>query len=175
MKIDCYQDADFAGLWKRDNVQDPHCLRSRTGNVTCLANFPVLWKSRLQTEIALSAMEAEYIALSTSCQDLFPLIDITKEICLVFDVDLVVSETADMHIKIHADNVGALALGKLEPCRMRPCSKHYAIKYHWFCKHIGPRKIQLVKISSENQLGDLFTKGLSRVKFSRLQKKFMGS
>jgi hypothetical protein len=80
-----------------------------------------------------------------------------------------------MHIKIHEDNVGALALGKLEPRRMTPrSSKHYAIKYHWFWEHIGPRNIVLVKISSEDQLGDLFTKGLSGIKFSQLQKKLMG-
>jgi hypothetical protein len=57
---------------------------------------------------------------------------------------------------------------------MTPRLKHYAIKYHWFQKHLGPRKIHLVKISSEKQLGDLFTKGLSGTKFSRLQKKLMG-
>ena len=68
-----------------------------------------------------------------------------------------------MHIKIHEDNVGALILGKLEPQRMTPRSKHYAVKYHWFREHIGPRNIQLVKISSEDQLGNLFTKGLSQV------------
>jgi len=161
LKIDCDPDADFAGLWNRDNVQDPHCVRSRTGYVINLADCPVLWKSRLQTEIALSTTEAEYVALSTSCRDLFPLIDLTKEICSIFKMDIVVKETADMHIKVHEDNVGALALGKLEPCRMTPRSKHYAIKYHWFRKHIGPLQIQLVHISSNNQLGDLFTKGLS--------------
>jgi hypothetical protein len=119
-------------------------------------------------------MEAEYVALSTSCRDLFPLIDLTKEICSIFKTDMVVKDTADMHIKVHEDNVGALALGKLEPRRMTPRSKHYAIKYHWFREHIGPRRIQLVHISSDDQLGDLFTKGLSRVKFARLRKKLMG-
>ena len=79
-----------------------------------------------------------------------------------------------MHIKIHEDNAGALLWGKLEPCQMTPRSKHYAIKYHWFREHIGPRKIELVKISSENQLGDLFTKGLDRIIFQRLRKKLMG-
>jgi hypothetical protein len=79
-----------------------------------------------------------------------------------------------MHIKIHKDNFQALALGKLEPRRMMPCSKHYATKYHWFREHIGLPKIQLVKIGSEDQLGDLFTKGLSRVKIFILQKKLMG-
>ncbi len=79
-----------------------------------------------------------------------------------------------MHMKIHEDNVGALALGKLKPRQMTPRSKHYAIKYHWFREHIGPRNIVHAKISSEDQLGDLFTKGLSGIKFSWLRKKLMG-
>ena len=58
---------------------------------------------------------------------------------------------------------------------MTPRSKHYAIKYHWFREHIGPRHIELGKISSENQLGDLFTKGLDHNIFQRLRKKLMSS
>jgi hypothetical protein len=117
-------------------------------------------------------MEAEYVALSTSCRDLFPSIDVTREISKAFSIEL--SDTAQMHVKIHEDNVGALALGKLEPRQMTPRSKHYAIKYHWFREHIRPGNIELVKISSEDQLGNIFTKGLSRVLFSHLQKKLMG-
>jgi hypothetical protein len=172
LKTDCYSDADFAGLWNRDDKQDPHCVRSWTGYVVCLADRPVLWKSTLQTEIALSTMEAEYVALSTSCRDFFPLIDATREISEAFSIELL--DTTQMHVKIHKDNIGALALGKLEPHHMTSHSKHYAIKYHWFREHIGPCYIELVKISSEDQLGNIFTKGLSRVLFSRLQKKLMG-
>ncbi len=117
-------------------------------------------------------MEAEYVALSKSCRDLFPLIDITKELCKIFKIDL--KKETDMHIKIHKDNVGTLILGKLEPRWMTPWSKHYTIKYHWFCKHIETRNIQLVKINTEDQLGDLFTKGLRRIIFTRLRKKLMG-
>jgi hypothetical protein len=117
-------------------------------------------------------MEAEYVALSTSCRDLFPLIDITKELCETLQIDTKTS--TQMHFKIHEDNVRALTLGKLEPWRMTPRSKHYAVKYHWFREHIGPRNIELVKISSGDQLGDLFTKGLSRVLFQGLRKKLMG-
>ncbi len=120
-------------------------------------------------------MEAEYVALSTSCRDLFPLIDITNKICAKFDIgDCSFNGAAQLHIKIHGDNVGALALGKLELRRMTPQSKHYATKYHWFREHIGPRRIELVKIDTDDQLGDLFTKGLTKIKFSRLPKKLMG-
>jgi hypothetical protein len=51
---------------------------------------------------------------------------------------------------------------------MTPWSKHYAIKYHWFREQIGPRQIELVKIATNEQLEDLFTKGLTNVKFSKL-------
>jgi hypothetical protein len=27
LKIDCYPDTDFAGLWKRDKTDDPHCVQ----------------------------------------------------------------------------------------------------------------------------------------------------
>jgi hypothetical protein len=94
-KIDCYPDADFVGLWTRDNKQGPHYVRSRTCHMICLADCPVIWKSQLQTEIALSTME-EYVARSKSCHDLFPLIDITKELCEIFEIDL--RKEIDMHI-----------------------------------------------------------------------------
>ncbi len=126
LKIDCYPDADLAGLWNHDKKQDPHCVCSQTGYVICLSDCPVLWISKLQTENALSTMKAEYVALSTSCRDLFPLIDVAKEICSAFLLNL--PDKTNMHITIHEDNVGTLMLGQLEPQRMTPRSKHYAVK-----------------------------------------------
>ena len=172
LTIDCYPDADFAGLWSHEHPQDPHCVQSRTGYVITLAGCPVLWVSKLQTEIALSTMESEYVALSQSCKDLFPIMDLGKEIGTFFD--LPVKDKARFHVRIHEDNVGALTLGKLEPRRMTPRSKHYAIKYHWFREQLGPRGITLVKIATKEQLGDIFTKGLGRIAFEYLRKKLMG-
>ncbi len=172
LHIDCYPNSNFAGLWKYEDDQDPHCMQSQTGYVITLANCPILWSSKLKTEIALSIMEVEYVALSTSCKDLFPIIDLTTELCLALNFQL--KSNVNLHIKIHEDNVGALTLGLLESHRMTPHSKHYAKKYHWFSKHIGPCKIKLVKIPSESQPGDLFTKGLCQVAFECLQKKLMG-
>jgi hypothetical protein len=58
-------------------------------------------------------MEAEYVGLSALCHDLFPLINISKEICST--LLLTPPDTAQMHIKIHEDNVGTLVLAQLEP------------------------------------------------------------
>ena len=117
-------------------------------------------------------MEAEYVALSTSWKDLFPIVDLTTELCLALNIPL--CSNVDLHVKIHEDNAGALALGLLEPRRMMPCSKHCAFKYHWFCEHISPRKINLLKILSDSQLGNIFTKGLVKATFEHLRKKLMG-
>ena len=109
--IDCYPDADFAGLWGHEHPQDPHCARSRTGYVITLAGCPILWVSKLQTEIALSTMEAEYVALSSACKDLFPVMDVVKELGTAFHLPL--QDKAKFHVRIHEDNVGALLLGQL--------------------------------------------------------------
>jgi hypothetical protein len=173
-RVDCYPDADFAGLYGHEDVHNPHCVRSRTGYVILAFGCPVLWRSVLQNVIAASSMESEYISLSTACRDLFPVVAIIKELSRT--VGLGDDFDSNIHVKIHEDNVGALTLGKLEPRRMTPRSKHYAIKYHWFRSHVFDKsnRIQLVKIDTANQLGDIFTKGLTRDTFERLRCKLMG-
>ena len=47
--VDCYADADFAGLWGHEDPQGIICARSRTGFVVTFANSPLLWVSKLQT------------------------------------------------------------------------------------------------------------------------------
>ena len=55
-------------------------MMSRTGYTIYYANCPVIWSSKLQTEIALSTTEAEYIALSQSLRDVLPLISLLREL-----------------------------------------------------------------------------------------------
>ena len=117
-------------------------------------------------------MEADYVALSTSCKDLFPSVDMIRELCSAVGLD--VNAVANRHIKIHEDNVGALTLAGLEPQHMTPRSKHHAIKYHWFWEHVHACRVQLLKIESRNKLGDLFTKGLPLPSFVHLRSLLMG-
>ena len=71
--LDCYVDSNFAGLWNFEDDQDLTCVNSRTGYIMLLGGCPLIWSSKLQFEIALSTMKAEYIALSTALRDLIPL------------------------------------------------------------------------------------------------------
>jgi hypothetical protein len=73
-KIDAYPDADFAGMYGHEEHTDPACAKSRIGFIIIFADCPVFWQSKLQTETALSTIEAKFIALSACCRELFPII-----------------------------------------------------------------------------------------------------
>lgn len=80
LKLDLYADADFAGQWNVEFADNPASVKSRSGSIITLGDIPVLWSSKLQTQIATSTMHAEYIALSNALQDLIPIQDLLKEI-----------------------------------------------------------------------------------------------
>ena len=70
LDIDCFVDADFAGLWGSEPAHEPISVKSRSGWVIMVGECPVLWASKLQTNIELSTMQAEYVALSSAMRDL---------------------------------------------------------------------------------------------------------
>jgi hypothetical protein len=80
LSLDCFVDADFAGLWGQEDDQDPVCAKSRTGFLITFAGCPLLWGSKLQHEISLSTMEAEYVALSYAMRQLIPIRETLIEI-----------------------------------------------------------------------------------------------
>jgi hypothetical protein len=99
--LECYVDADFAGSWSQANADNTENVLSRTGYVIMYANFPILWVSRLQTEIALSTTEAKYITLSQALCNLFPLITLLKGINNVFPMHIRIPMFV---CKVHEDN-----------------------------------------------------------------------
>ena len=174
LKIELFVDADFAGLHGYEDPEDPTSVKSRTGFVICIAKCPVLWLSRLQTETALSTMMAEYIALSTAMRDLIPFKRITEEVCShmgLSDDKIAVIRTKTV---VHEDNNGAMILAKLPPGRSTPTSKFFNVKYHWFREQLDPQQIKIVKVPSDEQLGDIFTKGLRKDKFMEMRMKLCG-
>ena len=168
--IDCYVDADFAGLWRQESDQDPLCVKSRTGYLITIGGCPLTWTSKLQTEIALSTMEAEYIALSQSMRELLPLRSLVKKMAtaMAFNQTFAIRT----HSTVFEDNNGALILASSP--RMTPRSKHIAVKYHFFRSHVASGDIRICKINSEDQKADIFTKGLVRTTFETVRLLLMG-
>ena len=124
---------------------------------------PVEWKSRLQTDIATSTMEAEYSALSMALRAAIPLMEVCKYIVKNFGVTR--GTLVTFKATVHEDNMGALRLAGLEPGRHTPRSKFYAIKMHWFRSWLKPRQVELKYIESKFQKADMFTKPLPMATF----------
>ena len=66
--------------------EDPVSVKSRTGFVLTLCGCPVLWSSKLQTDITLSSTAAEYVAFSMSMRELLPIRALLQEIGTKLDL-----------------------------------------------------------------------------------------
>ena len=182
LNVDCFVDADFAGLWKSENKEDPISVKSRSGHLIMFMGCPLLWKSKLQTQIALSTMEAEYIALSNAMRDLIGVREILKEISAnVFLTNTdpspefrTISKTFGKIPQsiVHEDNEACLKFASMP--KMTPRTKHIAIPYHFFRSKVANLEIKVVGINTDNQLADQFTKGLPQDKFIKDRKNLMG-
>ena len=138
LQIDNYPDADFAGMYGYEKPTDPASSKSRTGFTITVAACPVLWVSKLQTETALSTMEAEIVALSHSCKELFPVMDMVESLGPALGIP---AGPTTMKVSIHEDNAGALILAQKLPPEYTPHSKHYHTKTIWFREEIVKRGI----------------------------------
>jgi hypothetical protein len=170
LTLDCYVDADYAGLWGSEDSQDPVCSKSRTGYVLTLGGCPLLWVSRLQSEIALSTLESEYIALSQAMRDLIPMRRLLKEVSTALGVTA--DGAAIMKSTVFEDNNGALGLATSP--KLTPRTRHICVKYHFFKEHIKPGEIEIVKVESQFQKADIFTKGLTTDTFESIRRLLMG-
>ena len=167
--LECYVDADHAGGWCQNNANDADNLYSRTGFVIKYANCPVFWSSRLQTEIALSTAEAEYIALSTSLREVIPLMTLTKEIHSQFPLLI---KPPTFHCKIWEDNQSTITMATTQ--KFTPRTKHIALKYHHFRKWVDSKDIEISYVRTEDQQADILTKPVRPDLFFPLRHMLMG-
>ena len=66
----CWVDADFTGgIDPKITGNDPTTSKSRSVCVIMYTSCLVTWSSKLQTLLALSMTEVEYITLSMACHD----------------------------------------------------------------------------------------------------------
>jgi hypothetical protein len=145
--LDCFVDADFAGICSSSRSEDPSSVNSRSGYVITFASCPVLWCSKIQTEIALSKTEAEYMALSQSARELICMCDLLQE--LTTATKLIVGSII-AHSTIFEDNKGFSELANAP--KVRPQTHHIALKYHHFHSHVENGHLSIHWIDTKHQL-----------------------
>jgi hypothetical protein len=149
MQLCGYSDSDHAG-----DVDD---RKSTSGVIFYLNSSPVSWTSQKQKVVALSSCEAEYVAAaSAACQGVW----LRRLLASLTGV-----EAEQVTLKV--DNESAIALIKNPVHHDR--TKHIDIKYHYIrdCVENGSTVVEHVRTG--DQLADILTKPLGRVKFLELR------
>ena len=167
--FEVYADADFSGGYMKGHTDDPNTAKSRSAYYILYKGCLIYFSSKLQTEIALSTTEAEYICLSQAMRTTKVLMRFFKE--LEKHVKGFKASTPNVKCTAFEDNNGALHLATAP--QMKPRTKHINIKYHHFRSMIG-KDVTIEKVATEDQLAVIGTKPLDRKTFERLRERLLG-
>ena len=136
----CYVDASFAS--------DEDTRRSTTGYVFKISGGPVSWQSRMQTSVALSSMESEYMAASAAAQEAIWLNRLLEELGF----------RMPKPITIYEDNKAAILFSDHPGDHRR--SKHIDTRKYFIREAVINGEIKLEYIPTLDQLADGLTKAL---------------
>ena len=132
--------------------------------------IPIMWASQLQTEIALSTMEAEYVGLSMALRKVIPIIELLQELKeRKFNIG---TTKPIITCTVFEDNEGAATMARTP--KMRPRTKHINIKYHHFNSFVDRDIIGIESIDSEEQPADMMTKPLNKATLMKHRARTMG-
>jgi hypothetical protein len=134
-----YCDSDLGG--------DLGVRKSTSGYAFLLGGACVSWSSRLQSVVAQSTMEAEYIAASMATKEALWLRN------LLSDFGMVVSP-----VDILCDNQSAIAVATNPIMSQR--AKHIDLQYHFLRDRIVRKEIALSYVSTKSNVADVLTKPL---------------
>ena len=147
LKIVGYTDASWG-----DNLDD---RRSTTGCTFTLNKGPISWEAKKQPTVALSTMEAEYMALCRAAKEAISLQRLFADI----------QGTEISTIIIYVDNQAAISHAKDPTDHAR--TKHIDIKYHFTREAFAKGMIDIEYISTEDMIADVLTKALPRIKHQK--------
>jgi hypothetical protein len=154
-----FTDADWAG--------DRVTKRSTTGYIVFAGGGPIIWSSKLQTTVATSSMESEYMAMYGGMQELVWIRGVLSELSL--------TSLFSKSIQFYIDSQSAEDLASNPVSHKR--SKHISIKYHWIREHVDPEGLataRLYHVCSEDQVSDIFTKIVTGLNFEKHEKTITG-
>ena len=140
-KLLAYNDSDY-GSCKLN-------AKSTTAGCQFFGTRLVTWQCKKQTTVSQSTCEAEYIAASSCCSQVLWIQQQMRDYGLQF-----------LTTPIHVDNSAAISITK-NPVQHSK-TKHNEIRYHFIRDCYEKKLIDLVKIHTDFQRADLFTKAFDK-------------
>jgi hypothetical protein len=147
----------LTGFTDNDHAGDLGKRKSTSGVLFFLGGNAVTWSSQKQRVVALSSCESEYIAAASgACQGVW----LSRLLA-----DLV---GGDVKFTLLIDNRSAEELSKNPVFHER--SKHIDTRYHFIRECVTNGKVEVKHVSTDDQLAEILTKALGRVKFIELRR-----
>jgi hypothetical protein len=143
-----YSDSDYASC-KFDR-------KSISGGCHLLGRSLVSWTSKKQNSVALSNVEAEYIAAGACCTQILYMKQTLQDYVVVLE-----------KIPLLCDNESAVKIAN--NLVQHSHTKHIDIRHHFLRDHVAKGDIILGGVRSEDQLVDIFTKPLNKIRFCMLR------
>jgi hypothetical protein len=163
-EFEVYCDSNFVGDYNQDTASyDVMTAKSRGGHVIMYAGCPMLWSSKMLSEVTLSTTESEYCEISNALRSTIPLMSLVNEIRERYDANLV--GVPVVKCEVFEDNSGAVELSMVH--KMRPRTKHINVKYHHFREHVRKKLIRISHVPSEENCADSCTKPLGKDLFEK--------
>ena len=144
-------DFDFAGS-KSDR-------KSAGGYVFMLAGAAISYSSKLQTIIALSTCEAEYVAMCEAGKEAVWLRSLLAEVGF---------RKRSSPVTLYADNQGSITLAN-NP-EFHRCTKHIDVRFHWIRDAGSLRQLEIIYIPTEKMAADGLTKALPAPAFLKFRR-----
>uniref|UniRef100_A0A2N9HUM1 Integrase catalytic domain-containing protein n=1 Tax=Fagus sylvatica TaxID=28930 RepID=A0A2N9HUM1_FAGSY len=119
--------------------------RSTTGYLFTLLGGPICWKSTLQSIVAMSTIEAEYMAVAEAAKEALSLKGLGKELGL-----------NQVGVQMHCDSQSAIYLTKNQVYHAR--TKHIDVRFHKIRELIVRGDIVLEKVHTSENAVDMLTK-----------------
>jgi hypothetical protein len=152
----CLGEAHLIGYSNSDHAGDIDISKSTSRILFFFGKILVSWQLVKQQVVALSSCEVEYMAASTASTQALWLVRLLG--------DLLGRDTGVVDLRV--DSKSALALVKNLVFHER--SKHIRMRYHFIRGCLEKWSFKACYINTKDQLADLLTKPLGRIKFLEL-------
>jgi hypothetical protein len=150
LQVHGYTDVDWVG-----NVS---YRRSTSGFMFSFGSGAISWSSKKQPIVALSSTKAEYRGATIVACEVVWLQKLLSDL----------GQSVDAPIVIYCDNIDSILLANNPVYHAK--TKHIGVHYHFIREKVLAKEIDLIHVSTEDQVADIFTKALGTDKLKKFRK-----